>query len=210
MEVDAPLSQIEQPQPIDPKLLDLPTEIHTPRLVLRAYRPGDGAMYYQAVQDNWQHLYEFMPYPQLEMRSVEEAENIIAQFVEEMRKCNLFIFATIEKESGSYVGETYLANPDWHVPHIELGYFIVQASTGKGYATEAARAAVRFAFEQLKVMKVELQCRADNLASKRVAEHCGFTFEGRQRLHHRKKTGELVDVLWYGLLQSVYMARNGG
>jgi RimJ/RimL family protein N-acetyltransferase len=91
---------------------------------------------------------------------------------------------------------------EWDVPRIEVGYFVVQAQTGKGYATEAARATVRFAFEHLGVLRVELQCRADNLASKRVAERCGFVYEGRMRQRHRKKAGDLVDVLWYGLLRS--------
>ena len=49
---------------------------------------------------------------------------------------------------------------------------------------------------------MDLQVRADNAASQRVAERCGFRLEGRQRLRHRKKDGTLVDRLWYGLLCS--------
>jgi RimJ/RimL family protein N-acetyltransferase len=96
----------------------------------------------------------------------------------------------------------YLANADWHVPCIELGYFVVRASTGKGMATEAARATIGFAFEHLWVTRIELQCAADNTASIRVAERCGFQYEGRLRQRHRKKAGEVVDRLWYGLLHS--------
>lgn len=44
-------------------------------------------------------------------------------------------------------------------------------------------------------------CAADNLASQRVAERCGFVQEGRFRQHQRKKDGTLVDMLWYGLLR---------
>ncbi len=121
---------------------------------------------------------------------------------------SLFIFSAWEKTSGRYVGETYLANPDWHVPSLELGYFVVQASTGMGYATEAARATVRYAFEQFQVSRVDLQCRADNLASQRVAERCGFRLEGSQRLRHRRKDGLLVDRLWYGLLRSEWQANS--
>jgi len=49
---------------------------------------------------------------------------------------------------------------------------------------------------------MDLQCRGDNEASRRVAERCGFRLAGRQRLRHRKKDGTLVDRLWYGLLRS--------
>jgi len=199
--VDSPLSQIDQTQPINPLLLDIPSEITTPRLLLRAYRTGDGAMYCQMLQENWQHLYEFLPPSLMAVRSAEDAEAVIRDLTAKWQRRELFIFGVWEKEGGSYVGETYLANADWHVPRIEVGYFIVQASTGKGYATEAARATTGYAFEHLKVERVELQCAADNEASRRVAERCGFTYEGRMRLRHCKKAGALVDVLWYGLLR---------
>ena len=136
------------------------------------------------------------------MQDEEDAEAFIGWVNSEWQQRNLFLFSVWEKATGMYAGETYLANPDWHVPSIELGYFLVRASTGRGFATEAARAALRYAFETLQVSRVDLQCRADNIASQRVAERCGFRLEGCQRLRHRMKSGELVDRLWYGLLRS--------
>jgi len=38
--------------------------------------------------------------------------------------------------------------------------------------------------------------------ARRVAEHCGFVYEGRFRERHRKKAGTVVDMLWYGMLLS--------
>lgn len=185
-----------------PSLPDIPTSLTTPRLSLRAYRPGDGAMYYRALQANWQHLYEFMPPFYLSMQSEQDAEAIIARLVGWWQQREHFIFGVWELAGGEYVGEAYLANADWHVPRLELGYFLLQQHTGQGYAGEAARALIKVAFEQLKLERLELQCTVDNLASQKVAERCGFTCEGRMRLRHRKKSGQLVDVLWYGLLRS--------
>lgn len=164
-------------------------------------------MYYQMLQDNWQHLYEFMPGFYLSMHNEQDAEAIIARLVAWWQQREHFIFGVWEKESGAYVGEAYLANADWHVPRIELGYFLVQTCTGKGYATEAARALAEYAFVHMHVQRIELQCTADNVASMRVAERCGFTFEGQMRLRHRKKSGELVDVSWYSLLRSEWYNR---
>lgn len=136
------------------------------------------------------------------MQNEADAETIIRWQNSEWQQRNLFIFGVWEKASGSYIGEAYLANPDWHVPSLELGYFLVKASTGKGFATEAARALLRYAFEYMQVTRVDLQCRVDNEASQHVAERSGFRLEGRQRLRHHKKDGTLVDRLWYGLLRS--------
>lgn len=185
----------------NPLLLELPTELISERLLLRAYRPGDGALYHRMIQENREHLYEFMPHSHLEIRTPDDAEEVLGRLIAEWETGNLFIFGAWERASGAYVGECYLANPHWEVPRIEVGYFVVQASTGQGYATEAARAMLRYAFVELGVERVELQCRIDNTASQRVAERCGFTLEGRSRRQHRMKSGALVDVLWYGLLR---------
>jgi RimJ/RimL family protein N-acetyltransferase len=186
---------------MNPFLLDLPTKFASDRLSLRCYRPGDGAMYYQMLRANWDHLYEFAPPSWPALQSEVDAEVMLRKLLAEWHLRNLFIFGVWEKTSGSYVGESYLANADWHVPHIEVGYFVVQTQTGQGYATEAARATIRYAFEHLQVVRVELRCAADNQASRRVAERCGFVQEGCFRQHHRKKDGALVDTLWYGLLR---------
>jgi len=187
---------------MDPQQLDPPTDFASERLCLRAYRPGDGARYFRMIRENWDHLYEFLPSILEAMQNEADAESFIRWLNSEWQQRNLFLFGVWEKASGNYTGETYLANADWHVPSIELGYFVVRASTGKGFATEAARATLRYAFEYLQVSRVDLQCRADNEASQRVAERCGFRYEGRQRLRHRKKDGALVDRLWYGLLRA--------
>jgi ribosomal-protein-serine acetyltransferase len=187
---------------MNPALLDLPTEFTSERLLLRCYRPVDGVMYHQMLRTNWDHLYEFLPSFLMNVHSEEDAKTEFSRQMAEWNARHLFIFGVWEKATGIYVGESYLANADWDVPRIEVGYFIVQASTGKGYATEAAKATIRYAFEHMKVLRVDLRCMADNKASIGVAEHCGFIQEGCFRQNHRKKDGSLVDMLWYGLLLS--------
>lgn len=181
---------------------DLPTEFTSERLRMRRYRPGDSAMYYQMLCNNSEHLYEFMPSFLVNVRGEEDIKTWFDRQSAEWMALNLFIFGAWDKVTGVYVGESYLANPDWDVPRIEVGYFLVKESTGKGYATESANATIRYAFEHLKVLRVDLRCAADNTGSIQVAKRCGFTQEGCFRQHHRKKDGTLVDMLWYGLLLS--------
>jgi RimJ/RimL family protein N-acetyltransferase len=183
-------------------LHDLPTEFTSERLLLRRYQPNDSAMYYQMLSNNREHLYEFLPSFLINMRSEEDIKTWFDRQRAEWDALNLFIFGVWEKVNGVYVGESYLANPDWDVPRIEVGYFIVKEFIGNGYATESAKATIRYAFEQMKVLRVDLRCAADNIASIQVAKHCGFTQEGCFRQHHRKKDGMLIDMLWYGLLLS--------
>lgn len=180
----------------------LPTEFTSDRLLLRRYRPGDIPMYYRMLKDNAQHLYEFLPPFLMNLQSEEDVKAWFDRQSAEWNSLDLFIFGAWDQATGVYVGESYLAYPDWDVPRIEVGHFLVKEFTGKGYATEAANAAIRYAFEHLKVLRIDLRCAADNTASIQVAKRCGFTQEGCFRQHHRKKDGTLVDMLWYGLLYS--------
>ncbi|MBI4927322.1 MAG: GNAT family N-acetyltransferase [Anaerolineae bacterium] len=186
---------------MNPLLLDPPETTETLRLVLRRYQPGDAPAYFAMLERNREHLRDFMPPAMESVHSPLDAELLIRQFMVEWQARNLFIFGIWEKESRQYVGEAYLANADWSIPCIELGYFIARDWTRRGFAVEAARALLALAFEHLRVVRVELQCAADNPASAQVAERCGFRLEGRHRNRARHKDGPLVDRLWYGLLR---------
>ena len=52
---------------------------------------------------------------------------------------------------------------------------------GKGYTTEAVNLLVAYLFGRKRVNRMQLNIHPDNAASKRVAEKCGFTFEGVMR-----------------------------
>ena len=184
------------PGPTNP----LPTQFTSERLLLRCYQAADSTLYCRMLQQNQAHLHEFLPDSLAAIQTPADAEKHFQQLTAAWQARSLFIFGVWEMGNGRYVGETYLANADWDLPCLELGYFVVQNQTGQGFASEAAQATIRYAFAQLNVSRVELQCAADNIASQRVAERCGFTLEGRQRLRQRQKDGALLDRLWYGLL----------
>jgi RimJ/RimL family protein N-acetyltransferase len=193
--------------PEDDLVSECPSEINSTRLLLRPYRPGEGQLYVDIYRDNHAHLFEFKPRELRGMESAADAERHIQWLLRAWQDKEIFVFGVWVRATGGYVGEAYLANPDWDVPSLELGYFVVAQQTGRGIATEAGAALVDMAFVHLGVARIDLQCTADNLASTRVAERLGFRLEGRHRQRHRKRNGELVDRLWYGLLHTEWEAR---
>ena len=58
----------------------------------------------------------------------------------------------------------------------ELGFRFARQQWGKGYATEAARAIVRYAFESTEIQRVIAVVDPHNLASVRVLEKLGMSF----------------------------------
>jgi RimJ/RimL family protein N-acetyltransferase len=86
-------------------------------------------------------------------------------------------WGVFEKASQSLVGRVGFHYPDgW--PAFELGWTMGKASWGKGYAPEAARACLDYAFDVMKHEHVISLIDPLNVASIRVAEKIGETLEG--------------------------------
>lgn len=87
-------------------------------------------------------------------------------------------------------------------PHdrAELGYWIGVPFWGRGYATESARAMVRFGFEQHSLNRIFAQVFKRNPASARVLQKIGMRYEGTLR-QHLKKWDAYVDVDAYGIVR---------
>lgn len=65
----------------------------------------------------------------------------------------------------------------------KLGYAIRRDQWNHGFATDAARAILRFAFQDLKLHRVSAAIGPDNVASIAVARRIGMSYEGRIRDH---------------------------
>lgn len=86
-------------------------------------------------------------------------------------------FSVLEKGTGRWVGRVGPLHPDgW--PGDEIGWTLAREAWGKGYATEAATAAIDWAFDHLGWSQI-IHCIApDNHASKAVAARLGSTLQG--------------------------------
>jgi ribosomal-protein-alanine N-acetyltransferase len=82
-----------------------------------------------------------------------------------------------------------------------LGYWMGQRHAGKGHMTEAVRGALRFAFQELALHRVEAACLPNNEASRRLLERVGFQQEGMARAYLRIN-GNWADHLLYAALAS--------
>ncbi|MFJ3956895.1 GNAT family N-acetyltransferase [Arthrobacter sp. NPDC090010] len=89
-------------------------------------------------------------------------------------------------------------NPEFR--SASLGYCLNQSSWGRGYATEAARALLRWAFATLDLNRVQSETDTGNWASARVLEKLGFVLEGTLR-EDCIVNGDVSDSWVYGLLR---------
>jgi RimJ/RimL family protein N-acetyltransferase len=101
---------------------------------------------------------------------------------------------------GAFLGWCSLSrwNPDYR--SASMGYCLDDAAWGQGYATEAAHAVLRWAFETLDLNRVQAEADTRNVASARVLEKLGFVREGTLR-EDCVVSGEVSDSWVYGLLR---------
>lgn len=62
-----------------------------------------------------------------------------------------------------------------------IGYWIDERYAGRGIVPEAVNMVVNYAFNQLRLHRIEINFRPENEPSRRVAEKCGFVFEGERK-----------------------------
>ena len=89
--------------------------------------------------------------------------------------------------------------------HADIGYHLLPAQWGKGYATEASHALIQWSFEHLDLHRIQADCTVGHIASERVLLKCGFKVEGIWRENYWEH-GRFVDVKQFGLLRHEYQA----
>lgn len=91
------------------------------------------------------------------------------------------MFSVIEKASGEWIGQAGPWQPEgWPGP--EVGWSLKRSSWGRGYAMEAATAAIDWAFDQLQWVEVIHSIDPDNRASQALAARLGSANRGPGRL----------------------------
>jgi RimJ/RimL family protein N-acetyltransferase len=82
-------------------------------------------------------------------------------------------WALIDRRTGKLIGRVGFFDAPYDWPGLELGWTLSRAVWGKGYATEAARAALKWGFETLPAGEIVSAIHPENTNSIRVAERIG-------------------------------------
>jgi RimJ/RimL family protein N-acetyltransferase len=134
---------------------------------------------------------------------LKDAINFIKNSQKSLKKRKGFIFGIELKEKKEVVGVISLENVDFEHRHAEVGYWLGKKYRGKGIMTEAGKLVLNFAFEKLKLHRVDAGVFSDNLISQKVLKKLGFKKEGVRR-HWRLKFGRWKDDILYSILENEY------
>ena len=179
------------------RLMSLPTPtLSTARLRLRPFGDGDASDLFALHASS--HVMRYWDAPPWSER-VRAGIFIAAsrRMEEEGTGARLAVDRALD---GVFIGWCSLSrwNPDYR--SASLGYCFDDTAWGQGYATEAARAVLRWAFDTLELNRVQAETDTRNAASARVLEKLGFVREGTLR-EDCVVNGEVSDSWVYGLIR---------
>jgi RimJ/RimL family protein N-acetyltransferase len=150
----------------------------TERLTLRYLTTDDVGAIFAVIGDP--ETMKF--YPQTFTR--DDAVRWVTRSQERYRSDGYGLFAVVLKASGEVIGNCGLMRQDIKGESmLEVGYHFRRDHWGHGYATEAARACMTYAFSNLAAEKVVSLILPENLPSRRVAERNGMTVERQVTFH---------------------------
>jgi RimJ/RimL family protein N-acetyltransferase len=166
--------------------MNIPT-LETARLTLRAFTIDDWDAYAEMYADP-----AFVRFLGGEPLSKAQAWGNIALILGHWSLLGYGIWALESKETGELVGRAGLLNlPGW--PDVELCWALSPRFWGNGYATEAAQASMRWAFEEAGLGRLISLIHPENGASEAVARRLGEEF--RERITLEGKPADVFEIL---------------
>jgi ribosomal-protein-alanine N-acetyltransferase len=151
-------------------------KVETERLILRELLPEDDKWMFELDSDPLVHQY----LGENPIKTIEQAQEMIRLVRGQYHDNGIGRWAAIEKETGNFIGWSglkFIREYENNRTHFyDVGYRLMPKYWGKGYATESAKAAIRYGFEQLQLTEIIGSAHVENIRSRRALEKCGLTF----------------------------------
>jgi ribosomal-protein-alanine N-acetyltransferase len=182
-------------------------ELETDRLALRSWRDADREPFAELNADP--RVAEFLGPPLDRAASDALVHRIVARWASDGHG----LWVVERRADGAFLGFVGLAAPTFEAaftPCIEVGWRIAAPHWGHGYATEAARAALRFGYEECDLPEIVSFTTVANVRSRAVMERLGMTRDPADDFDHPRlaEGNPLRPHVLYRLPRDVWRASN--
>jgi len=177
--------------------------VRTPRLALRCWEPSDAPLLKAAIDASVEHLLPWMPWAHAEPEDLQTKIDRLRRFRGMFDMGTDFVYGIFDPDQTRVLGGSGL-HTRVGAGAREIGYWIHQEEVGRGYASEAAAALTKVAFEIDRVDRVEIHCDPRNGRSAAIPARLGFAHEGVLRERMRDHEGILRDSMVWTLLAGEY------
>ncbi len=167
---------------------------------IRLIGPDDLEGYFNLVNNNRNRLEDFFAGTVKYTANLESTRDYLAKIVEQQRDRTHYSFVVVDDLTSTIIGSAQVKNIDWSIPKAEIGYYVDRAYEGRGIVSRATGMVIDFSLNELKMSKLLIRAHQANIASRKVAEKNGFRLEGIITRDYKTTRGEVVDLMYYGLV----------
>ena len=172
------------------------------KMYIRLIEKGDAGQFYDLIERNRSRLEDFFAGTVARTSTLEKTEAYIDQIREKQAGEPTYLaYLVIDIETEEIITLIDVKNIDWNVPKAEIGCFVDANYEGKGISGRALKIVLDQLFSEFNFEKLFLRTHVENKPARALAEKCGFEIEGTLRKDYKTTAGELVDLLYYGLLR---------
>lgn len=185
--------------------MTLPSTLKTERLLLRQWQEGDFPKFVEMGKDA--DVMRYFP-----AKLTEKESNAMALKIQSLIHERGWGFWAVElPEQASFIGFVGLHVPNNNLPFspcVEIGWRLAAKHWGKGYATEAANAALKFAFSELDIAQVVSFTSIINTPSQRVMRNLGMCHAGNFTHPDVPKDSPLAEHVLFKISQDKWTVLN--
>jgi RimJ/RimL family protein N-acetyltransferase len=171
-------------------------EIETARLRLRAFTPDD----LDALSSIYGDPDVARGFITRKPKSKEETLAMLTRDIERFDKRGVGVWGVVDKENQELIGRAALQYLD-RTPEVEVSFILAKPYWGRGLATEAAEALLKYGFEGAGLERIVGVAHVDHVASHRVMEKAGMRYERDGRFYGS-------DMRYYSIPRKEYQRGN--
>ncbi len=187
-------------QAVGPLNITLPVTLEGSVVRLEPIRREHAELFWELAKNDLEDIFRWIPYA---VRTREDFGKLVDKALQEQRRGESVVFATVERASGQAIGSTRFMNIDRVNRRVEIGStWIAPAWQRTAVNTEAKYLMLGHAFEVWGCMRVELKTDALNQKSRSAILRIGAKEEGTLRRHLLTWTGRARDTVYFSILDS--------
>ncbi len=170
-------------------------------ITLKQIELSDAQDIFTVIDSQREYLGKWLPFVQF-TNKVESTENYIKSVIDAPKDKREYNFVIHYKDQ--FVGLIGFKDTDKINRTTEIGYWLSKSFQKKGIVTQSVKALCEFAFDEIKMNRIQIKVAVGNISSKKIPLGLNFQFEGIERDGEKMEDGSFADIEVYSLLRREY------
>ncbi|MBK8955129.1 MAG: GNAT family N-acetyltransferase [Saprospiraceae bacterium] len=165
-----------------------------------AIKISDANNFFDLVQNNRESFARYFPHIMKGTNDLKDTNKLNRYRINLEKKNIQYYYSITLKSNKQFIECISLREFNWEISSAKIGFFIDREFKGRGIASAALKAMVKYGFKEKKLNKLILRIGAENKACKRVAAKNGIKLEGVLKTDYKTYYNVIVNIAYYNIL----------